>query len=161
MSNEGNDNNKSIWQSLIDAFRNTLRRNIKSLEEETLNDVIGNNAKIVIFTLFGLLFASIIMYAILITGKYNPESPFSGIKTDEIGFQSLEKRMYQNILKDNTTSDTEKLQQIKDFNEQRIIDFQERFQQLEQIDAVFLAAITGAVALGGTLITQLWGRRRQ
>ncbi len=159
MSSEGN--NKSIWQSLLDAFRNSLRRNIKSLEEETLNDVIGNNAKIVIFTLFGLLFATIIMYSILITGKYNPESVFSGIKTDEFGFQSLEKRMYESILKNNTISDSEKLQQIKDFNEQRITDFQDRFQQVEQIDAVFLAAITGAVALGGTLITQLWGRRRQ
>lgn len=46
------------------------------------------------------------MYVILITGKYNPESVFSGIKTDEFGFQSLEKRMYESILKDNTTTDT-------------------------------------------------------
>lgn len=159
MSNE--DDNNSVWQSLMDAFRNIIRRNIKNLQQETINDVIGDNAKIVIFTLFGLLFATIIMYAILITGKYNPESIFSGIKTDEFGFQTLEKRMYESILKDNTINDSEKLDKIKEFNEQRITDFQKRFQQVEQIDAVFLAAITGAVALGGTLITQLWGRRRQ
>jgi hypothetical protein len=37
-------------------------------------------------------------------------------------------------------------------------DLQRRDQQLEQINSVFIAAIAGALALGGTLITQLWGR---
>ncbi|HVP82939.1 MAG TPA: hypothetical protein VMS35_07860 [Nitrososphaeraceae archaeon] len=32
-------------------------------------------------------------------------------------------------------------------------------QQIEQINSVFIAAIAGALALGGTLITQLWGRK--
>ena len=35
----------------------------------------------------------------------------------------------------------------------------EEIQQLEQINSVFIAAIAGALALGGTLITQLWGRK--
>ena len=34
----------------------------------------------------------------------------------------------------------------------------ERLQQLEQINGVYIAAISGALALGGTLIAQLWGR---
>lgn len=34
----------------------------------------------------------------------------------------------------------------------------ERFQQLEQINAVYIAAISGSLALGGTLIARLWGR---
>jgi hypothetical protein len=63
--------------------------------EPTINDVIGSNAKIVLFTLFGLLLASIIMYSVLITGKYNPDSVFSGVKTDQLGFQSLQQRMYK------------------------------------------------------------------
>ena len=128
--------------------------------EPTINDVIGSNAKIVLFTLFGLILATIIMYSVLITGKYNPDSVFSGVKTDQFGFQSLQQRMYQNILSDKNTTDLQKLELITDFNDRRITEFQDRFQQVEQIDAVFIAAITGAVALGGTLITQLWGRRR-
>jgi hypothetical protein len=40
-------------------------------------------------------------------------------------------------------SDTQKLQ---------------RLQQLEQINGVYIAAISGSLALGGTLIAQLWGR---
>jgi hypothetical protein len=34
----------------------------------------------------------------------------------------------------------------------------DRFQQLEQINAVYIAAISGSLALGGTLIARLWGR---
>jgi len=34
----------------------------------------------------------------------------------------------------------------------------ERLQQLEQINTVFIAAISGSLALGGTLIARLWGR---
>jgi hypothetical protein len=34
----------------------------------------------------------------------------------------------------------------------------ERLQQLEQINAVYIAAISGSLALGGTLIARLWGR---
>ena len=34
----------------------------------------------------------------------------------------------------------------------------ERLQQLEQVNGVYIAAISGSLALGGTLIAQLWGR---
>ena len=34
----------------------------------------------------------------------------------------------------------------------------ERLEQLEQVNGVYIAAISGALALGGTLIAQLWGR---
>lgn len=34
----------------------------------------------------------------------------------------------------------------------------EQLEQLEKINGVYIAAISGAVALGGTLIAQLWGR---
>ena len=33
-----------------------------------------------------------------------------------------------------------------------------RMQQLEQLNTVYVAAVSGALALGGTLISQLWGR---
>jgi hypothetical protein len=32
------------------------------------------------------------------------------------------------------------------------------FEQLEQVNTVFIAAVSGSLALGGTLIAQLWGR---
>lgn len=152
------DVNKSIWESVKDYLRNIIHKEI--IIEPTINDVIGTNSKIVLFTLFGLILACIIMYSVLITGKYNPDSVFSGVKTDDFGFQSLEQKMYRSILSDKNTTDLQKLELINDFNEKRITEFQDRFQQIEQIDTVFIAAITGAVALGGTLITQLWGRRR-
>lgn len=34
----------------------------------------------------------------------------------------------------------------------------ERYQQLEQVNAVYVAAISGSLALGGTLIARLWGK---
>jgi hypothetical protein len=34
----------------------------------------------------------------------------------------------------------------------------ERVQQLEQVNAVYIAALSGSLALGGTLIARLWGR---
>lgn len=172
MSNTSN--NKSLWQSIKDYVKNVIHRDI--LVEETVNDVIGNNAKVVIFTLFGLLLASIIMYSILITGKYNPDSIFSqtripsefessGFDISKFNFtpgsytKTLEAEVYNQIITSKTNA-SEKLKQIQDYNEQRITEFQDRFQQVEQIDAVFIAAITGALALGGTLITQLWARRQ-
>jgi hypothetical protein len=34
----------------------------------------------------------------------------------------------------------------------------QRLQQLEQVNGVYIAAISGSLALGGTLIESLWGR---
>ena len=145
---------KLVWEYITKGLRKDL------LVEETVNDIIGTNAKVVIFTLFGLILASIIFYTVLITGKYNPESTFSGIKTDMMGFDSLEEAAYNEILNDNSKSATVKLQLINKLTQDRMTEFQDRFKAIEQIDTVFIAAITGAVALGGTLITQLWARRQ-
>lgn len=147
----------SIWLFIHNYIKNRIKR---GLLEETVNDIISNNAKDVIYALFGLIFVSIIMYSFLITGKYNPENILNGIKIDEFGLQSLEKTAYQDIINDPKINSVQKIQQIQEFNEQRITNFQNRFQQIEQIDAVFISAITGAIALGGTLITQIWGRKR-
>ena len=38
---------------------------------------------------------------------------------------------------------------------------EEKLQRLDQINAVFLAAISGSLALGGTLIAQIWGRTKK
>ena len=149
--------NNSIWLFIHNYIKNRIKR---GLLEETVNDIISNNAKDVIYALFGLIFVSIIMYSFLIAGKYNPENILNGIKIDEFGLQSLEKTAYQDIINDPKINSVQKIQQIQEFNEQRITNFQNRFQQIEQIDAVFISAITGAIALGGTLITQIWGRKR-
>jgi hypothetical protein len=37
----------------------------------------------------------------------------------------------------------------------------QKLQQLDQINSVYLAAISGSLALGGTLIAQLWGRTKK
>jgi hypothetical protein len=37
----------------------------------------------------------------------------------------------------------------------------QRLERLDQINAVFLAAISGSLALGGTLIAQIWGRTKK
>jgi hypothetical protein len=36
-----------------------------------------------------------------------------------------------------------------------------QFEKLQEINAVYIAAISGALALGGTLISQIWGRTRR
>ena len=37
----------------------------------------------------------------------------------------------------------------------------EQFEKLQEINSVYIAAISGALALGGTLISQIWGRTRR
>jgi hypothetical protein len=37
----------------------------------------------------------------------------------------------------------------------------EQVDRLQQINSVYIAAISGALALGGTLIAQIWGRTRK
>jgi hypothetical protein len=151
------DDNKPFWQALWEYITKGFRRDI--LVDDTVNDIISNNAKVVILALFGLILASIILYSIILTGKYNPDSPESGIKTGFLG-SSLEKQAYESILNNPKMPAEKKIQMINNLTENRINEFEDRFQQIEQIDAVFIAAISGAVALGGTLITQLWARRQ-
>jgi hypothetical protein len=150
-------------QSLIDNIRIQLRDLVRGdgMQQRTSNDIISNNAKIVIFALFGLIFASIIMYSALITGKFNPDSSFGGISISGNSFESLEQKMYNDIIGNQSLTDLQKIGKIQELNDLKINNFQERFQQIEQLDAVFIAAISGAIALGGTLISQIWGRRQQ
>jgi hypothetical protein len=154
---DDNKDNKSFKHAIWEYFSKSVRRDL--LVDETVNDVVSNNAKVVILTLFGLILISIILYSFLLTGKFNPDSPRSGIQPDIFGLNSLEKTAYNDILISNVSAE-EKIQRINNITEIRLNEFQDRFQQIEQIDAVFIAAITGAVALGGTLITQLWARRQ-
>jgi hypothetical protein len=37
----------------------------------------------------------------------------------------------------------------------------ELLEKLQQINSLYIAAISGALALGGTLISQIWGRTRR
>jgi hypothetical protein len=37
----------------------------------------------------------------------------------------------------------------------------EQVERLQQINSVYIAAISGALALGGTLIAQIWGRTKK
>jgi hypothetical protein len=53
---------------------------------------------------------------------------------------------------DKYNPDTESYKRLNDT--QRV----ERGESLDQLNSVYVAAISGAVALGGTLISQLWGR---
>lgn len=63
-------NNKTpFWKLIWEYITKGLRKDL--LVEETVNDTICTNAKVFIFTLFGLIPASIIFYFVLITGKYN------------------------------------------------------------------------------------------
>lgn len=149
MSN--NDDKITLLKSISKFIKNIIKQEI--IVTPTVNDTISNNAKSVIFALFSLIIFSIILYAFLITGKYNPDSDFIEIPINE--FRALEKDLYKDLLNDRNMSNVDKIQQIQEFNEQRITNFQDRFQQIEQIDAVFMSAITGIIALGGTLITQI------
>jgi hypothetical protein len=159
---EDQNNQKGTIGEMREQIMNILNTNIfQQRTEGTPNDVISNNAKVVLFSLFGLILASIIMYSVLITGKYNPDSSFGGIPLDGNSFSSLEQKIYNGILNDRSLTDIQKIEKLQEFNELRINGFQERFKQIEQMDSVFIAAISGAVALGGTLISQLWGRRQQ
>ena len=67
------------------------------------DDIVSNNAKIVLYGLFALIGFAILMYTITITKQ---------ISADDI----------------------------------------------DQVNMVYIAAISGTLALGGTLIAQLWGR---
>jgi hypothetical protein len=127
----------------------------------TTNDVVTNNAKLVLYGLFTLIGLAILFYAITAGVAYNSNPDNLFIPSEE---QNLNKKIENRILNSNLT-DEQKLVELQErsenFSEQLRDRYQERFQQLEQLNAVYIAAISGAIALGGTLISQLWGRRPQ
>ncbi len=134
--------------------------------ESTSSDIVSNNAKIVLYGLFMLIGGAVLMYAITVGVAYNPKaynlSPEDKViaENEENIRNSITKRIINSKL-----TDEQKLQELQEHLEnssEYLRDrFQERFQQMEQLDAVYIAAISGAIALGGTLISQVWGRRQQ
>jgi hypothetical protein len=92
------------------------------------------------------------MYAFTAVAKYNPDTwkvqntpglPAQQVQiTPGLPAQEVKKRILQQ----------EQLMQLDPV----LRDL--RVQQLEQLNTVYVAAISGSLALGGTLIAQLWGR---
>ena len=95
------------------------------------DDIVSENSKIVLFGLFTLVGFAVLMFASTATAKYNP---------DDINWSKID------------AGDSDEIQRAERLPE--------RFQQMEQVNAVYIAAISGSLALGGTLIAQLWGRSK-
>jgi hypothetical protein len=120
-----------VLHRLADAFRDFWNTDLFPLR--TSHDIVSSNSKVVLYGLFFLIGFAVLTYAITVTGNNFKviDEPSTTNKTTPSG--------------NNTTSlsDTQKLQ---------------RLQQLEQVNGVYVAAISGSLALGGTLIAQLWGK---
>ena len=116
-------------KGLKDTIRDFIYTDL--FPQKTSNDVVSTNSKVVLFGLFALLGFAILTYSITVlnVGTHNTTET---IKTDG----------------------TTKTVQVK-LNDTIQL---ERLQQLEQVNGVYIAAISGSLALGGTLIAQLWGR---
>ena len=116
-------------KGLKDTIRDFIYTDLFS--QKTSNDVVSTNSKVVLFGLFALLGFAILTYSITVlnVGTHNTtETIKTGNTTKTVQVQA---------------NDTIQL---------------ERLQQLEQVNGVYIAAISGSLALGGTLIAQLWGR---
>ncbi len=96
------------------------------------DDVVSTHSKQVLYGLFFLIGFAITTYAFTVWFSFNLDEPVTEKKTNGETQRQL--------------NATEKF---------------ELLQQLEQVNGVYVAAISGAIALGGTLIAQVWGRRRQ
>ena len=94
------------------------------------HEIVSNNSKTVLFGLFALIGFSIVMYSAIVVAKYNENSINSTKFTNKNAAEIV--------------------------NDQHLRE--QRNQQLEQLNTVYIAAISGSLALGGTLIAQLWGR---
>jgi hypothetical protein len=129
---------------------------------EASNEIVSNNAKIVLYGLFLLIGLVILMYAITVVVAYNPKPDSVLIGPNAT---MLNDKIIKGIINDPNLTDEQKFaalqEHYKSVSDQSIDIFQGRFQQMEQLNAVYIAAISGAIALGGTLITQLWGRGHQ
>jgi hypothetical protein len=104
------------------------------LSRRTASDIVSNNAKVVLFGLFAVIGFTILLYGSVLTNdkfdrwEVDPKYDFWN------GSLIIEGKPL-------------------DPSQQLAVS-----QQLEQLNAIFFAAISGALALGGTLITQLWGK---
>jgi hypothetical protein len=102
----------------------------KTEDKKSDDDIVSTHSKQVLFGLFLLIGFAIATYAFTVWFTFNLDEPVKEKKsTDEVKRQ---------------LNATEKF---------------ELLQQLEQVNGVYVAAISGAIALGGTLIAQVWGRR--
>jgi Trk-type K+ transport system membrane component len=121
--------------------------------EEAGKDTVSNNTKVVLYALFFLVGIAVLMYAITVMNpNYNK---YNAITVDN---------QLSNILNNTALNTTEKLLQVVSLaerSEQNQQNAAQEFEQLEQINSVYIAAISGALALGGTLIAQLWGRTKK
>lgn len=96
------------------------------------DDIVSTHSKQVLFGLFFLIGFAILSYAFTVWFTFDMEKP---------------------VVEKNSTGEVK-----------RQLNATERFElleQLEQVNGVYVAAISGAIALGGTLIAQVWGRRVQ
>lgn len=100
----------------------------------TRGDIVSNNAKVVLYALFALVGFVILLYALTILGPN-----FKGMDNENTVTPS---------------NNTDSLMQQLEESEQQ-------FESLQQVNSVYIAAISGALALGGTLIAQLWGRTKR
>jgi hypothetical protein len=124
---------------------------------EAPNEIVSNNAKTVLYGLFILIGLVILMYAISVVVAYSP--PF--LSPDE---SRLNDNIVKNIL-NGTGDDQDKLDKLRGHYQNIWEKYNGRvirgFQQMDQLNGVYIAAISGAIALGGTLISQIWGREHQ
>ena len=99
---------------IIDSIRDFIIHDIL-VPRNGAKDVVSNNAKIVLYSLFALVGLAVLLYTITVISLHS-----------HIG---------------NTGNNEIEL--------------------LDQINSVYLAAISGSIGLGGTLIAQLWGRNKK
>lgn len=103
----------------------------------TAADIVSRNAKIVLYGLFVVVGLAILLFTFTVTNDKFDSS----------------KIIPTTVIKDNKTIKSNQTV-LLNASQQLIIS-----QQLEQINSIYIAAISGALALGGTLIAQLWGRK--
>jgi hypothetical protein len=124
---------KGIKDLITSHLREFLYQDL--LSRRSSSDIVSNNAKIVLFGLFALVGFAILLYGLTATNDK---------------FDSWDVKPKKDFWTGNTIEEGTQLQP----EEKLIVS-----QQLEQINSIYIAAIAGALALGGTLISQLWGRK--
>jgi hypothetical protein len=124
-----NKNPKGIW----DSIKSLIYDDLIPHPPPPGTDLVSSNSKVVLFALFALVGFAVLTYAITVTGN-------NYTATEDVSTPGP-----------NNTTVTSK----RPLNDTIQL---ERLQQLEQVNAVYIAAISGSLALGGTLIAQLWGR---
>ena len=127
------DKNKGV-ADLISENLNALIRDF--IPSPTAADIVSRNAKIVLYGLFVVVGLAILLFAFTVTNDKFDSSKVTPAVIKDGKIITPEQKVLLNA------------------SQQLIIS-----QQLEQINSIYIAAISGALALGGTLIAQLWGRK--